>query len=112
MNLSSLDFPTRFVLAIETNVTDLSNRRYFTPWKGARVVENFYLPRSITKIMGQKKVPIGDALISTLDTCVGVETCEELFVSARSSVLDVNDKYTEIHLDPKCSSHRDGLGWV
>lgn len=112
MNLSSLDFPTRFVLAIETNVTDLSYRRYFTPWKGARVVENFYLPRSITKIMGQKKVPIGDALISTLDTCVGVETCEELFVSAGSLVLDVNGKYTEIHLDPKCSSHRNGLGWV
>ncbi len=59
-------------------------RRYFTAWKGVRAVETFYLPRSITKIMSQKKVPIGDALISTLDTCVGVETCEELFVSLNS----------------------------
>jgi NAD+ synthase (glutamine-hydrolysing) len=32
--------------------------------------------------MGQKHVPIGDALISTLDTCLGAETCEELFVSS------------------------------
>lgn len=32
--------------------------------------------------MGQKNVPIGDALISTLDTCLGAETCEELFVSS------------------------------
>ncbi|KAI9829254.1 MAG: hypothetical protein M1819_006434 [Sarea resinae] len=53
--------------------------RYFTPWKGVRVVEKFYLPRSVSKIIGQKEVPIGDALISTLDTCLGAETCEELF---------------------------------
>ncbi|PQE18176.1 hypothetical protein CJF30_00009344 [Rutstroemia sp. NJR-2017a BBW] len=53
--------------------------RYFTPWKGVREVENFYLPRSISKIMGQKHAPIGDALLSTLDTCLGAETCEELF---------------------------------
>ncbi|OBT94324.2 glutamine-dependent NAD(+) synthetase [Pseudogymnoascus verrucosus] len=53
--------------------------RYFTPWKGVRVVEDHYLPRSITKIMGQKTAPIGDALISTLDSALGCETCEELF---------------------------------
>lgn len=53
--------------------------RYFTPWKGRQVVENHYLPRSISKIIGQKNCPIGDALISTLDTCLGAETCEELF---------------------------------
>ncbi|KAM3073375.1 glutamine-dependent NAD(+) synthetase [Clarireedia jacksonii] len=53
--------------------------RYFTPWKGVREVENFYLPRSISKIMGQKHAPIGDALLSTTDTCLGAETCEELF---------------------------------
>lgn len=31
------------------------------------------------KITGQYKVPFGDAVISTRDTCLGVETCEELF---------------------------------
>lgn len=29
--------------------------------------------------MGQHKCPIGDAVISTLDTCLGAETCEEMF---------------------------------
>jgi len=53
--------------------------RYFSPWKGERIVEDFYLPRSIQKIAGQKKTRIGDALISTRDSCVGSETCEELF---------------------------------
>ncbi|CAL3964520.1 unnamed protein product [Diplocarpon coronariae] len=54
-------------------------QRYFTPWRGHRVVEAHHLPRIIHNIMGQKTVPIGDALISTLDTAIGCETCEELF---------------------------------
>ncbi|KAG9247795.1 hypothetical protein BJ878DRAFT_491022 [Calycina marina] len=53
--------------------------RYFSPWKGERIVEDFYLPRCITKVTGQEKVRIGDALVSTRDTCMGTETCEELF---------------------------------
>ncbi|KAJ5038295.1 uncharacterized protein L3040_007161 [Drepanopeziza brunnea f. sp. 'multigermtubi'] len=53
--------------------------RYFTPWRGARIVEEHYLPRLIRKINGQKTAPIGDALVSTLDTVIGCETCEELF---------------------------------
>ncbi|OBT85228.1 hypothetical protein VE02_05187 [Pseudogymnoascus sp. 03VT05] len=39
----------------------------------------YFNPRSITKIMGQKTALIGDALISTLDSALGCETCEELF---------------------------------
>ncbi|KAI9768006.1 MAG: glutamine-dependent NAD(+) synthetase [Geoglossum simile] len=53
--------------------------RYFSPWKGERVVEDYYLPRIAHRLTGQKKVRIGDALISTLDSCMGTETCEELF---------------------------------
>lgn len=53
--------------------------RYFSPWKGERIVENYYLPRIAHKLTGKTKVPIGDALISTLDSCLGTETCEELF---------------------------------
>lgn len=34
----------------------------------------------------QHKVPFGDAVISTLDTCIGVELCEELFTPARSGL--------------------------
>jgi hypothetical protein len=32
----------------------------------------------------QVKVPFGDAVVSTADTCIGVELCEELFTPARS----------------------------
>jgi hypothetical protein len=28
---------------------------------------------------GQTTVPFGDAVVSTKDTCIGVEMCEELF---------------------------------
>jgi len=53
--------------------------RYFTPWCRPRHVEEYYLPRMIREIVGRTKVPFGDAIISARDTCVGAETCEELF---------------------------------
>ena len=31
----------------------------------------------------KETVPIGDAVISTIDTCIGVESCEELFTPNR-----------------------------
>ena len=52
--------------------------RYFTPWP-VRVVENFYLPEIISTIHDQYTTRIGDAVISTRDTVVAPETCEELF---------------------------------
>ena len=74
--------------------------RYFTPWMKHRQVEDHYLPRIIAKVTGQvgcvpwdvwfsadealqTKVPFGDAVVSTVDTCIGVELCEELFTPAR-----------------------------
>ncbi|KAK2737415.1 glutamine-dependent NAD(+) synthetase [Myotisia sp. PD_48] len=53
--------------------------RYFTPWGRPRHLEEYYLPRMVRDIQGSVKVPIGDAVISTPDTCIGIETCEELF---------------------------------
>ncbi|KAG0258698.1 glutamine-dependent NAD(+) synthetase [Actinomortierella ambigua] len=53
--------------------------RWFTPWTKHRQVEDFYLPRIIQSVTGQTTVPFGDAVVSTIDTCVGVEMCEELF---------------------------------
>ncbi|CAG9861119.1 unnamed protein product [Phyllotreta striolata] len=60
--------------------------RWFTTWKKERCVEDFYLPRMITKHTGQRVVPIGDGVISTLDTCIGFEICEELWSSASSHI--------------------------
>ncbi|KAJ8929500.1 hypothetical protein NQ314_017793 [Rhamnusium bicolor] len=53
--------------------------RWFSSWKKDRQTEDFHLPRMISNITGQKLVPIGDAVISTLDTCIGFEICEELW---------------------------------
>ncbi|KAI8100054.1 uncharacterized protein BX664DRAFT_322756 [Halteromyces radiatus] len=52
--------------------------RFFSPWV-TRKVESHHLPRMIQRITQQTQVPIGDAVVSTLDTCIGCETCEELF---------------------------------
>ncbi|KAG8931446.1 glutamine-dependent NAD(+) synthetase [Tulasnella sp. 418] len=61
--------------------------RYFTPWAKHRKTEDHYLPRMIQAITGQIKVPFGDAVISTIDTCIGVELCEELFTPASPHIL-------------------------
>ncbi|KAK7687710.1 glutamine-dependent NAD(+) synthetase [Cerrena zonata] len=61
--------------------------RYFTPWMKHRESEDHYLPRMIQNITGQVKVPFGDAVVSTIDTCIGVELCEELFTPASPHIL-------------------------
>lgn len=53
--------------------------RWFTAWSKDRTTEEFHLPRMITAITQQTTVPLGDAVISTLDTCIGFEICEELW---------------------------------
>lgn len=73
--------------------------RYFTPWMKHREWEDHFLPRIIQAVtkqvswlshttqvdidMYQTKVPFGDCILSTVDTCIGVELCEELFTPAR-----------------------------
>ena len=53
-------------------------------------LEDLQLPPIITKITGQTKVPFGDAILSTLDTVIGFETCQELF--------EVNPTHVEMTL--------------
>jgi NAD+ synthase (glutamine-hydrolysing) len=53
--------------------------RYFTPWLRERYTESYYLESVVAEITGQRTVPFGDAIISTLDTAFAAETCEELF---------------------------------
>jgi NAD+ synthase (glutamine-hydrolysing) len=45
--------------------------RHFTAWVKERTIETYYLEKIIGDITGQKTVPIGDAVLSTLDTSVG-----------------------------------------
>ncbi|KAI9870352.1 MAG: glutamine-dependent NAD(+) synthetase, partial [Pleopsidium flavum] len=53
--------------------------RHFTPWSRPREYDEYHLPRRIQKLQGATHVTFGDAVISTPDTCIGAETCEELF---------------------------------
>lgn len=61
--------------------------RWFTPWAKPRYVETYYLERSVGEITGQTTVPIGDAVLSTIDTCIGAETCEELFTPNNPGIM-------------------------
>ncbi|KAH7924291.1 glutamine-dependent NAD(+) synthetase with GAT domain-containing protein [Leucogyrophana mollusca] len=61
--------------------------RYFTPWLKHREWEDHFLPRIIQAVTKQTKVPFGDCVISTIDTCIGVELCEELFTPASPHIL-------------------------
>ncbi|KAF9531775.1 hypothetical protein CPB83DRAFT_848706 [Crepidotus variabilis] len=71
-------------LANDGNYREL---RYFTPWAKHRQWEDHYLPRIIQAVTKQVKVPFGDAVVSTADTCIGVELCEELFTPASPHIL-------------------------
>ena len=53
--------------------------RWFTAWHHTRSIEDYHLPRMIREITNQRTVPIGLAAISTRDTVIATETCEELF---------------------------------
>lgn len=59
--------------------------RHFSAWVKDRQTEKYYLEDVVRKVTGQHIVPIGDAVISTLDTAVGCETCEELFTPLNPS---------------------------
>ncbi|EIM86628.1 glutamine-dependent NAD synthetase with GAT domain-containing protein [Stereum hirsutum FP-91666 SS1] len=61
--------------------------RYFTPWQKHRQWEDHFLPRIIQAVTNQVKVPFGDCVVSTQDTCIGVELCEELFTPASPHIL-------------------------
>ncbi|PSN73580.1 glutamine-dependent NAD(+) synthetase with GAT domain-containing protein [Corynespora cassiicola Philippines] len=78
--------------------------RYFIPWNRPTHVEEFYLPRMIAQQQGSLKVPIGDAVISTPDTCIGAETCEELF-TPRSPHNDMGLNGVEIFTNSSGSHH-------
>lgn len=104
--LLSLDGKILFIrpklwLANDGNYREM---RFFTPWMKPTVVEDFLLPPEIQKITGQKVVPFGDAVISTLDTCLGAETCEELF-TAQSPHIAMSLDGVEIITNSSGSHH-------
>jgi len=60
--------------------------RWFTAWTQKRTLEDYALPRIITEITHQSKVPFGDGVIATKDTVIGYEICEELWNPGSSHI--------------------------
>jgi NAD+ synthase (glutamine-hydrolysing) len=77
LNSKILMIRPKMHLANEGNYREM---RHFIPWKKPLKVEEFVLPDEVAAIQGARKVFIGDAVLSTNDACIGVESCEELFV--------------------------------
>jgi NAD+ synthase (glutamine-hydrolysing) len=78
--------------------------RWFSPWLQPRQTEEYLLPSFIRKITGQTHVPFGDAVIATLDTTIGCETCEELF-TPESPHIDMGLNGVEIIANGSASHH-------
>lgn len=78
--------------------------RWFCPWIKEKTLEDYYVPRMIQDITGQSTVPFGDAVISTKDTCIGSEICEELW-SPKSPHIDLSLDGVEIITNASGSHH-------
>ncbi|CAH1799871.1 unnamed protein product [Owenia fusiformis] len=78
--------------------------RWFSGWTKIGKTEEYFLPRIIQEVTNQKIVPFGDAVISTVDTCLGSEMCEELW-SPQSPHIDMGLDGVEIFTNSSGSHH-------
>jgi NAD+ synthase (glutamine-hydrolysing) len=78
----------KMFLANDGNYREL---RYFHAWRKRGVVEDFYLPECVRQVCGQRTVPFGDGVLDLLDTCLGAESCEELFTPASPNIVQYLD---------------------
>nr|XP_058160976.1 glutamine-dependent NAD(+) synthetase isoform X2 [Dasypus novemcinctus] len=91
----------KMALANEGNYHEL---RWFTPWSRSRQTEEYFLPRMIQELTKQETVPFGDAVLATLDTCIGSEVCEELWMP-HSPHIDMGLDGVEIFTNASGSHH-------
>ncbi|KAJ5267161.1 hypothetical protein N7478_009969 [Penicillium angulare] len=96
-----LCFRPKLYLANDGNFREM---RFFTPWNRPRHVEQYYLPPRIQKHQGCRHVPIGDVVLSTIDTCLAAETCEELF-TPNSPHINMGLNGVEIFTNSSGSHH-------
>lgn len=78
--------------------------RWFSPWSKARQVEEYFLPRMIQEVTGQETVPFGDCVLSTKDTCIGSEICQELW-NPNSTHINMSMDGVEIFTNASASHH-------
>ncbi|XP_061466657.1 glutamine-dependent NAD(+) synthetase isoform X2 [Rhineura floridana] len=86
------------------NTGNYREMRWFTPWNRSRHVEDYFLPRMIQEITIQESVPFGDAVLATLDTCIGSEICEELWTPV-SPHIEMGIDGVEIFTNSSASHH-------
>lgn len=56
-------------------------RRYFSAWRPDQGLQSHHVGDEIFKVTGQRSVPFGFAIVSTKETLIGHEICEELWVA-------------------------------
>uniref|UniRef100_A0A8C3X980 Glutamine-dependent NAD(+) synthetase n=1 Tax=Catagonus wagneri TaxID=51154 RepID=A0A8C3X980_9CETA len=101
LNRKILLIRPKMALANEGNYREL---RWFTPWSRSRQTEEYFLPRMLQDLTEQETVPFGDAVLSTRDTCIGSEICEELW-TPRSPHVDMGLDGVEIFANASGSHH-------
>ncbi|XP_066893913.1 glutamine-dependent NAD(+) synthetase isoform X2 [Kogia breviceps] len=101
LNRKILLIRPKMALANEGNYREL---RWFTPWSRSRQTEEYFLPRMIQDLTKQESVPFGDAVLSTRDTCIGSEVCEELW-TPHSPHVDMGLDGVEIFTNASGSHH-------
>ncbi|XP_008308891.1 glutamine-dependent NAD(+) synthetase isoform X1 [Cynoglossus semilaevis] len=102
-------FLNRKILLIRPKMTmanhgNYRELRWFSPWNQPRKVEEYFLPRMIQEVTSQETVPFGDCVLSTKDTCIGTEMCEELW-QARSPHTEMGLDGVEIFTNSSASHH-------
>ncbi|XP_075423341.1 glutamine-dependent NAD(+) synthetase isoform X2 [Ascaphus truei] len=101
LNKKILLIRPKMIMANSGNYREL---RWFTPWSKIREVEDHFLPRTIQNLTGQDTVPFGNAILSTKDTCLGTEICEELW-APNSPHIDMGLDGVEIFTNSSGSHH-------
>lgn len=89
------------------NDGNFREQRYFTEWprQDPPLVEEHMLPSSIFAITGQRTAEFGECLLSTVDTVLGVESCEELF-TPNSPHIGMGLRGAEIFTNSSGSHHQ------
>nr|XP_039269971.1 glutamine-dependent NAD(+) synthetase-like [Styela clava] len=73
------------------NTSVFREHRWFCPWTKHQTVEEFTLPKILRNVTGQTRVPIGDGLLQTLDTCIGSEICADMWAPNASHIFQSLD---------------------
>lgn len=102
LNSKILLIRPKMALANDGNYREL---RYFQPWTHSKTTQLYTLPLTVQKATGQVTVPIGDALLETLDRVViGIETCEELF-TPKNPHIEMSLQGAQIITNSSASHH-------